>query len=68
MGILYEWNLKRNDTSELAKQKQTQRLRIQLMVAVGGGGGGSEEGIVGEFGVDVYTPLYLKWIANRDLL
>ena len=25
--ILYMWNLKRNDTNELTKQKETQRLR-----------------------------------------
>ena len=29
LDILYKWNLKRNDTNELAKQKQTQRLRIR---------------------------------------
>ena len=26
------------------------------------------EGIIREFGMDVYTLLYLKWIANKDLL
>ena len=26
------------------------------------------EGIVTEFGMDVYTVLYLKWITNKDLL
>ena len=26
------------------------------------------EGIVREFGMDTYTLLYLKWIANRGLL
>ena len=26
------------------------------------------EGIVREFGMDMYTPLYLKWITNKDLL
>ena len=26
------------------------------------------EGIVREFGIDMYTPLYLKWINNKDLL
>ena len=32
--------------------------------------GGREwrEGIVREFGMDMYTLLYLKWIANKDLL
>ena len=27
-----------------------------------------EEGIVREFGMDMYTVLYLKWIPNKDLL
>ena len=26
------------------------------------------EGIIREFGMDVYTLLYLKWITNKDLL
>ena len=26
------------------------------------------EGIVRESGMDMYTPLYLKWITNKDLL
>ena len=26
------------------------------------------EGIVREFGMDMYTLLYLKWIINKDLL
>ena len=26
------------------------------------------EGIVREFGIDMYTLLYLKWVANKDLL
>ena len=26
------------------------------------------EGIVRDFGMDMYTPLYLKWITNKDLL
>ena len=30
--------------------------------------GGQWEGIVGEFGMDMYTLLYLKWITNKDLL
>ena len=31
-------------------------------------GWGWREGIVREFGMDMYTLLYLKWIANKDLL
>ena len=34
----------------------------------GSWGEGWEEGIVREFGMDVYTLLYLKWITNNDLL
>ena len=26
------------------------------------------EGVVREFGIDMYTLLYLKWITNKDLL
>ena len=31
-------------------------------------GEGWEEGIVREFGMDVYESLYVKWITNKDLL
>ena len=36
------------------------------MVTSGERGGGG--GIVREFGIDVYTLLYSKWITNKDLL
>ena len=29
---------------------------------------GWEEGVVREFGMDVYASLYVKWITNKDLL
>ena len=35
---------------------------------VTGGGEGWREGIVSEFGIDMYTLLYLKRITNKDLL
>ena len=54
-------NLKRND----AKQKQTRRLRERTC---GYQDEGLEEGTVREFGTDMYTLLYLKWITNKDLL
>ena len=38
------------------------------MVAGACGVGGGQEGIVREFGMDMYTLLYLKWITNKDLL
>ena len=57
----YMWNLKRNNTNELMKQKETHRLRKQTYVCWG-------EGIVREFGKVTYTLLYSKWITNSDLL
>ena len=33
-----------------------------------GGGEGWGRGIVREFGIDMYTLLYIKWITNMDLL
>ena len=32
------------------------------------GGERWREGIVREYGTDMYTLLYLKWITNKDLL
>ena len=37
---------------------------MNLRLSVGGMG----EGIVREFGMDMDTLLYLKWITNKDLL
>ena len=39
--------------------------RLTHLVARGQGGG---KGIAGEFGMDMYTLIYLKWIVNKDLL
>ena len=48
------WNLKRNDTNELAynieRDSQTKRMNLWL----------PGEGIVMEFRMDMYTLLYLK--------
>ena len=55
------WNLKRNDTHELTKRKETHKLRKQTH-----GAGG--EGTVKNFGRVMYTLLYLKWITNKNLL
>ena len=41
--------------------KRETDLENELMVARG-------QGIVKEFGVIMYTLLYLKWITNKDLL
>ena len=53
----------------LAKQKETHRLREQTYgCQAGGEGKNSGEGIGREFGMDMYTLLYLKWITSKDLL
>ena len=46
------------------KQKQTHRLRERTY---GYQGEGWKEGMVREFGINMYTLLYLKWIT-RDFL
>ena len=46
------------------KQKQTHRIENKLMVTKGERGGV----IDWEFGTNMYTLLYLKWVTNRDLL
>ena len=53
--------LKRKDTSEFTYQTETDRLRKQTYGCWG-------EGIVREFGMNMYTLLHLKWIINRVLL
>jgi len=53
------WNLKRNDTNELIKQRETHRKRTHVC---------SGEGIVRAFEKVMYTLLYLKWITNKNLL
>ena len=55
----------------MTKQKLTHRLR-ELTCGYRAGGLGEESGggggIVREFGIDMCTLLYLKWITNKDLL
>ena len=52
------WEL--HSLSKYLLEKETD-LENKLMVARG-------KGIVKEFGVGMYTRLYLKWITNKDLL
>ena len=49
----------------LQNRKRLTDLENKLMVARGEG---RREGIVREFGMDMYTLLYLKRITNKDLL
>ena len=54
-------NLKRMIHMNLGtKQKETHRLRERTMVRW--------EGIIREFGTNMYTLLYLKWRTNKALL
>ena len=46
------------------KQKESHRCRKQTY----GYQRGKRGGINCEIGIDAYTPLYLKWITNKDLL
>ena len=58
--------LKRRGRNELIYKIDTDSgLENQLMVARGEGW---REGMVREFGRDMYTLLYFKWITNKDLL
>ena len=57
----YKW------THKTETDSQTPRTSLRLLLGVGGG----EEwgkGIVREFGMDMYTQLYLKRITSKDLL
>ena len=60
----YMWTLKRKYTNELIEQKQSSRLENGLMAAVKGKIG---EGRVREFGRDMHTLPYLKWITSKGL-
>ena len=57
--VSYMRNLKRNDTNELIYLTETDS---QTYSCPGEGWG---TGIVTEFGMEMYTLLYLKWITNR---
>ena len=60
------WNLKKIVQMNLfTKQKQTHRFRERTYGYREEGWG---EGIDWEFGIDMYTQLYLKEITNKDLL
>ena len=61
--IPYMWNLIRNDTNELFKNRNRLiALENELMAAKKEGWG---EGIIREFGMDMYTLVYLKWVTNN---
>ena len=54
------WNLKRNDTNELTDKRDSQTWKMNSQLP--------GEGRVRDFGVDMYTLPYLKWVTSKDLL
>ena len=48
-----------------ARQKQRHRRRKQMYEHQGGKGGG---GMNWEIGIDMYTPICIKWMTNKNLL
>ena len=60
------WNLKRNDinglTYKIETDSQTSRISLRWL------GEGWREGIVREFGTDMYILIYFKWMNNKNLL
>jgi len=58
--VLYMQNLERNDINEFIYKTDFENKECQW----GRIGGGT----VREFGMDMYTLLYLKWVTNEDLL
>ena len=66
--IAYMWNLEKMmiQTNLYTKQKQTHRHRKQTYSYQRGKGGWG--GINQEFGINIYTLLYMKQITKKDLL
>ena len=62
--ITYEESKKMIQMNLFTQQKQTHRLRERTY----GYRRGRLRGKDWEFGIDMYTLLYLKWITNKDLL
>ena len=56
-------NFKRHDTNEFVYKTDSQTENSWLR-----GQGRERGGGDGEFGIDMYTLLYLKWITSKDLL
>ena len=58
----YKQNLKGNDTNELIYKIETDSQTYGCHWKRMG------DRVVREFGTDMYTLLYLRWITNKDLL
>ena len=63
------WNLKRNDSNELIYKTETDPQRRNLLRLLRGRiQGQGREGMDREFGIDMCTLLYVKWITNKEVL
>ena len=63
-SITYMWNLKNNTNEFIYKTEidsQKQKTNLWLPKEKGGGGGINQE-----FGINIYTLLYIKQITNKD--
>ena len=62
----YMWNLKRNDTNVLTyrTERDSQTEKTNTVAGVVGAGGWQDR----QFGMVLYTLLYLKLIIDKDLL
>ena len=67
-GISYMCHLKQNNTKELTLQNREKFVDLENKPVIAVGAGGWGQGTLKEFGMDVYTLLYLKRITNKDLL
>ena len=54
------WNLRRNYTNELILKRERDSQTYKMNSTVAGG-----QGIIREFGMVIYTLLYIKWITNN---
>ena len=64
------WKIERDAAAEVLSMKPSTQQHLQLLsFSIIKKMGLWREGIVREFGMDMYTLLYLKWITtNKDLL
>ena len=54
------WSLKKTDTNDLIYKTETDSQTQRMNLWLPGGKGGEGRGIDWEFGIDMYTQLYLK--------
>ena len=66
--ISYMYHLKQKNTKEVTLQNRKKFIDLENKPVVAVGAGGWWQGTLREFGMDMYTLLYLKCITNKDLL